>query len=300
MGIERSSIYHHYDKQEKKDEIAKQELFKAHLDEPRYGVRRLAIMLGWSEEKTRRIRNLANVSALRKTKRGYPVNSHKDTKASDNKLKPYWEFKDENNKSKGYTFMKLTDPNLKIWVQDFTYIKWRGKFYYFAVALRLSTRKVVGWDFRVCHDAELVCRALEDALEKEEAPDIAHNDQGSEYLSFAFTNLCKNHHIATSNSDAGRPWQNGYMESFFSTFKEEMTQRMKRAKTVPELYTMIANWVYYYNNKRIHTSLKMTPAEYEEKLFPQKKKKQKENYCNEQDETSLVGELVSSCSLIKN
>ena len=61
MGIERSSLYHRYDKQKKKDEEAKQELIKFHAKEPRYGVRRIAIELHWSEEKTRRIRNLAGI-----------------------------------------------------------------------------------------------------------------------------------------------------------------------------------------------------------------------------------------------
>lgn len=275
MGIERSSLYHKYDKQRKRDEEAKKKLFDLHVKEPRYGVRRLAIDLGWSEEKTRRIRNLLGIKALRRTKSGYPVATHKDTTAPDNKLKQYWEFKDINDKAKGYTFASLTSPDLNIWAQDFTYIKWRGKFCYLAAALRLSSRKIVGWEFKVSHDANLVCGALEDALIKEEAPDIAHSDQGSEYLSFAFTKLCKDHDIITSASDAGEPWQNGFMESFFNTFKEEMSEKMKRAETITELYVMVANWIYYYNNKRIHTSLKMTPVAYEERLFHKRKRSKK-------------------------
>lgn len=36
-------------------------LRKAHTEHPFYGVARLAIHLGWSEMKTRRIRNLTNI-----------------------------------------------------------------------------------------------------------------------------------------------------------------------------------------------------------------------------------------------
>ena len=159
--------------------------------------------------------------------------------------------------------------------------------------MRLSSRKIVGWELRSVHDAELVCGALEDGLRKEKAPDIAHNDQGSEYLSFAFADLCKEHGITPSASDAGSPWQNGFMESFFNTFKEEMTDKMKQAKNEAELYVMVAQWIYYYNNKRIHTSLKMAPAQYEDKLTREKqfstkeKRSKKENYDKEQGKSLL-------------
>ena len=64
----------------------------------------------------------------------------------------------------GYSFSGLTRDKLKIWVEDFTYVPFRGKFYYLAAVLNLNTREVIGWAFGERHDADLVCNAFADAL----------------------------------------------------------------------------------------------------------------------------------------
>ena len=81
------------------------------------------------------------------------------------------------------------------------------------------------------HDADLVCASLEDALRNNDAPDIAHTDQGYEYLSQKNSKLCEQMNIEMSASDKGEPWQN-----------------------------------YYYNYERIHTALKMPLKAYALKL----------------------------------
>ena len=134
------------------------------------------------------------------------------------------------------------------------------------VCRRPLTREVLGWSLGLYHDADLVCASLEDALRTNTPPDIAHTDQGSEYLSEKNSRLCKSMGIKMSASDKGEPWQNGYMERFFNTFKEEMEHRIRVCKTLPEVYEKIANWIFYYNYERIHTALKMPPKTYAAKL----------------------------------
>ncbi len=72
-------------------------LMAAHVKNPRYGVRRLAIELEWSEDKTRRIRNLANAEVLRKAKRKKNTKTPQEIDSPENKLRNYWVFKDPNN-----------------------------------------------------------------------------------------------------------------------------------------------------------------------------------------------------------
>lgn len=222
-------------------------------------------MLGWCEGKTRRIRNLAGVEALRRTKKNYN-RGIQEIDAPNNKLRPYWALKKAGEPWLGYDFIRLTSPDLRIWVQDFTYIKHGNKFVYLAATLSLATREVLGWSFGFFHDADLVCESLEDALKNNPAPDIVHSDQGSEYLSQKHYDLCKERGIIMSASDPGSPWQNGFMERFFNTFKEEMEGRLKHTKSIPEMYEQIAGWIYYYNYERIHTKLKMSPKDYAKKL----------------------------------
>lgn len=64
-----------------------------------------------------------------------------------------------------------------------------------------------------------------------------------------------------SASDKAPPWQNGYQESFFGRFKGEFGD-INRFETPGELIEELYHNINYYNNKRIHTALKMPPAVY--------------------------------------
>ena len=266
LGVGRTSLYHEYHKQKERDDKDIGRLETVHAKNPRYGVRRLAVELGWSKEKTRRIRNLAGVEALRKTKRRKSAKIAPEVESPENKLRIFWKLKDPNNPRDGYDFSNLADPALNIWAEDFTYINFKGRFLYLAATLRISTREVLGWSLGLYHDADLVCASLEDALRNNDAPDITHTDQGSEYLSRKNSKLCERMKIKMSASDKGEPWQNGFMERFFATFKEEMEYKIRQCKTITEVYEKIANWIYYYNYERIHTALKMPPKAYALKL----------------------------------
>lgn len=128
----------------------------------------------------------------------------------------------------------------------------------------------MGWSFGYYHTADLVCSSLYDALERHPGPNILHNDRGSEYMSERHYRLCALAGVKMSASSPGSPWQNGFMESFFSTFKSEMRDKFHTANNPAELYEMIAEWVRYYNHERIHTALKMSPNDYAKKILKTK------------------------------
>ena len=66
-------------------------------------------------------------------------------------------------------------------------------------------------------------------------------------------------------SDKGSPWHNGRKESFFGRFKDENGD-LNRFETLSELVEYIYKQIYYYNNYRIHTSLKMSPVNFKQKI----------------------------------
>jgi putative transposase len=103
--------------------------------------------------------------------------------------------------------------------------------------------------------------ALLDALSKHNAPTILHSDQGSEYLSYKHKLLCERMEIRLSVSAKGSPWQNGFMERWFGNFKQELPTT-KYLKGLAQLHEAIAMQIHYYNTKRIHTALKMSPVAY--------------------------------------
>ena len=220
---------------------------------------RFALELNWTEKKARRIRDLANVTAAKRTKKRRAKPGVAEVSAPANALKDFADFKDDARPQDGQTYARMVESGA--WVQDFTHIWFMGMWIYVATVLELKTRRILGWSLGLRHDKDLVHRAVLDALSKYPPPPILHSDQGSEYLSYLLQDLCEKLEIILSCSDKGSPWQNGFKERSYSTLKDELGP-VTRFKDLSELYEGIALTIYYYNHKRIHTALKMSPVAY--------------------------------------
>lgn len=162
------------------------------------------------------------------------------------------------------------------WAQDFTYIQFNGSWYYLAGVLDLKTRQIVAWCFGSNHSAELTYATVLNTLSKHEPPAILHSDQGFEYLSYKHQDLCAKLEIQLSASGRGKPWQNGFMERWFGGFKSEIGD-MTKLQDIAELHEKIVLRIYYYNTKRIHTALRMSPAAYATSLMRLWALKRKDN-----------------------
>jgi len=57
------------------------------------------------------------------------------------------------------------------------------------------------------------------------------------------------------------PWENGFQESFYGSFKEELGE-VKDHQSLGELIETVHQTMNYYNKERIHTALKMSPREF--------------------------------------
>lgn len=179
--------------------------------------------------------------------------------APANALRQYAVFKDAKRPQDGMDYSNMV--NAEAWVQDFTHIWFEGAWCYLAVVMNLKTREVAGWRIGTNHSSELTYAALLDALSKHSAPAILHSDQGSEYLSHRHQLLCERMEMQLSVSTKGSPWQNGFMERWFGNFKQELPS-LKNLQGIARLHEAIAMQIHYYNTKRIHLSLKMSPAAY--------------------------------------
>lgn len=242
------------------DNVLVGQLTVAHQAHPLYGVRRLALHLGWSENRTRRIRTKASIKiarASRKKRSGRSANA--EIAAPPNALKRFAQYRNEVRPQDGMSYSAMTDSGG--WVQDFTYLWFQRVWYYLAVVLDLKTRQVIGWRLGLNHSSQLTHAALLDALSKYPSPSILHSDQGSEYLSLKHQIICQQHNITLSCSAAASPWQNGFMERFFGSFKSELG-RLSSYQDLGQLHEAIALTMHYYNHERIHTALRMSPAAY--------------------------------------
>jgi putative transposase len=161
-------------------------------------------------------------------------------------------------------FVEVTRPN-QAWAEDFTYLWFMGRFWYLATVIEVYTKEILGFAISDTHDTSLVLAALKHALHYTgRIPDILHSDQGSEYTSKAYQLFVTGLDIKLSYSRKSSPWQNGFQESYYNNFKLDLGH-LGQFKSPGQLAEGIYQTIYCYNNKRMHTTIKMTPKQFYEK-----------------------------------
>ena len=93
---------------------------------------------------------------------------------------------------------------------------------------------------------------------------LHHSDRGSQYASSDYQKLLMDQQITCSMSRKGNCYDNAVVESFFSTFKQELVfhqQYQSRKHAKQDIFEYIEVW---YNRKRRHSSLDyVSPEEFE-------------------------------------
>jgi transposase InsO family protein len=152
------------------------------------------------------------------------------------------------------------------WCGDISYVRtWEG-WLYLATVIDFESRRVVGFAMADHMRADLVCDALQMAIDlrRPEPGLIFHSDRGSQYTSSAFRKLLEQYGIVQSLSRPGQCWDNAVAESWFATLKEELIYchpwptRSTAQRAIFEFIEV------FYNRDRRHSSLgSLSPVEYE-------------------------------------
>jgi putative transposase len=155
----------------------------------------------------------------------------------------------------------------ELWFADFTYLRcWEGVVY-FAFVIDAHSRAIVGWQFAAHMRTDLVLDALRMALTlRGPGADVAlvhHSDAGSQYTSNDYSQTLDDHGVQASIGTVGDAYDNAAAESFVDSFKTELIRdRVWRSRSQLEL--AVVEYVAWFNNERLHTSLGgIPPAEYE-------------------------------------
>ena len=157
--------------------------------------------------------------------------------------------------------LEITQEN-QVWCSDTSCFLFQGTKWYLVTIMDIFTRKVINATMGRHHNSDLVLKAIQMAiLTIQAAPSIFHSDQGTEFMAEACTASLEELGTQISATDKASPWQNGYQESFFGRFKDEMGD-LNRFETPGELIEAIYHYIHYYNTERIHTTLKMPPSVY--------------------------------------
>lgn len=249
LGVSRSSLYYKA-KRESLDEEIKKKIKDVLSKHKSYGHKRIALELKLNKKRILRVMKKYGIKPYRRRA------ASPRKKDDENKVAVKW-------KNEVMNFCPIK-PNV-VWASDFTYIKFQGSFLYLATIIDIYTREIIGWNISTVHDTKLVLGALTYAIERTgKVPIFLHSDQGSEYDAKTYEDYVLEKDIIISMSHKNSPWENGFQESFYSQFKVELGY-VSRFETVEELIEEIYQTIYYYNNSRIHTSLKMAPVIFKQK-----------------------------------
>ena len=164
----------------------------------------------------------------------------------------------------------------EVWVGDITYIPLAtrtsgSRFGYLALLMDLFSRRIVGWDFGLTMDEELILSALHRAIRERQpaAGLIHHTDRGGQYASAKYRAVLRRSGICQSMSAAGNCYDNAFMESCFGTIKQEL--ELVEYRSSSEALRELLSYIRYYNVERIHSSLGyVSPAHVETQPTPGK------------------------------
>jgi putative transposase len=159
-----------------------------------------------------------------------------------------------------------TQPNTA-WVADITYIHTREGWLYAALVMDLFSRKIVGWAIDDTMAQSLTIEALRAAIVWRNPVRglLHHSDRGSQYCAHDYRDIQAVCGFEASMSRKGNCWDNAAMESANGSLKVECINRTVYDTKAQAKYEAI-EYIGYYNNDRIHTSLgHLTPTAYEKR-----------------------------------
>jgi putative transposase len=158
-------------------------------------------------------------------------------------------------------------PN-QVWAMDITYIPMARGFIYLAAVVDWFTRRVLAWKLSITMESSFCVEALEEALSKNEKPEIFNTDQGSQFTSEAFTGRLKEEGVKISmDGKPGSPlhelcamgwkgrWRdNVFVERVWKSIKYEEVY-LHAYESVQQARESIGRYLEFYNSVRPHSSL---------------------------------------------
>lgn len=147
---------------------------------------------------------------------------------------------------------------------DLAYVRAGGSWCCACLLVDLCNREIVGCSRGRRKDARLVKAAFSNVAFPLTAIEAFHSDRGSEFRNGDVDALLSAFEIERSVSRPGNPYDNAVVESTNRVLKRELV-RGRAFPSEDRLGTELFDWVNWYNNYRLHSTLGyMTPAGFRE------------------------------------
>jgi len=143
----------------------------------------------------------------------------------------------------------------QVWCADVTYLPMARGFCYLVAVMDWASRRVLSWRLSNTLDASFCIEALQEALERYDAPEIFNTDQGAQFTSEGFTGMLTSRGVRISMDGRGRWLDNVFIERLWRSVKYEEVY-LKAYESIPEARRELAAYFNFYNMRRRHQGLK--------------------------------------------
>ena len=132
------------------------------------------------------------------------------------------------------------------------------------------TRQIVGWRLSGSGKAKVAVGALEEAVRSQDLQRShclkLRSDNGLIFGARSFVREVRKHGIEQEFITPYTPEQNGMIERFFRSFKEECIY-LHRFESRDDAFPVVAAWIDHYNQERPHSALSyLSPVEFVKKI----------------------------------
>lgn len=153
-------------------------------------------------------------------------------------------------------------PYRNVVVSDLTYVRVGMSWNYICVLVDLFNREIIGYSAGPHKTAQLVKQAFMTVNGNLKNIHIFHTDRGNEFKNQLIDETLEAFDITRSLSHKGCPYDNAVAEATFKIIKTEFVKNQIFIN-LDALKLQLADYVNWFNNRRIHSSLGyLTPVEY--------------------------------------
>ena len=164
-------------------------------------------------------------------------------------------------------------PN-ELWVVDFTYVPTWSGMAFTAFVTDVFSRRIVGWRTMDRMPTALPLDALEMALWVRDRAGqdvtgvIQHSDAGSQYTAIRYSERLADAGAIASIGTVGDSYDNSLAETVVGLYKTECVKIDGPFRTPDELELATLSWVHWFNENRLHSSIRyLTPIEKENEYY---------------------------------
>jgi putative transposase len=238
IGLSRSSIVY-TPKQPLKDKPLVESIKELSEKHPRFGYRRIGVMLGWQMNETMNAKRVYRIWKMLNLQ--LPKKRPRRRRSSSDPI-------------------KLQSKHINhVWSYDFVSDRTaNGQKLKILVIVDEYTRECLALEVAASIRAHHLIDTLSRLMTLHGRPRFIRSDNGPEFTAKAVIQWLTDNNIGPAFIKPGSPWQNAYVESFNGKFRDECLSR-EWFYNRKEASVIIEKWRNHYNHERPHSSLDNQP-----------------------------------------